>query len=61
MQANRDVIVFFLIYGKFSDAWSYISINSDLYLTKPENRTKKYLTIFYTITLSKGIIFAKKC
>ena len=31
------------------------------YLTKAENRTKKSLHSFHTITLSKVITFVKKC
>ena len=31
------------------------------YLAKTENKTQKSLTQAYTIALSKGTIFAKKC
>ena len=54
MTANCDVIVIFPIYSQFGAirkpdsggivCKTYIFINSNLYLTKTENRTKKSLT-----------------
>ena len=54
MSTNCDVIVFFLIYDQFAvirkpipDAWPIklrFSLTITFYLTKIENRTKKYLT-----------------
>ena len=54
MSANCDAIVFFPIYSQLAairklDSGcmvykTYIFINSNFYLTKPENRTKKSLT-----------------
>ena len=53
MSANCDIIIFFLIYGQFAAIRkpdtgrmvykTYIFINSNFYLTNPENRTKKSL------------------
>ena len=68
MTANCDVIVIFLIYGKFGpfrepDSQSVklkFSLKVTFYLTKAGNRTKKSLTQLSPIALSKGTIFAKK-
>ena len=71
MSENRDVIAIFLIFGQFGEIQkpdsgcivckTYIFINSNFYLTKTENRTKKSLNSSHTIALSKGTILAKKC
>ena len=53
ISTNRDIIFFFPIYGQFAAIQkldsgrmvykTYIFINSNLYLTEPESRTKKSL------------------
>ena len=71
MSENRDVIAIFLIFGQFGAirkpdsgcivCKTYIFINSNFYLKKTENRTKKSLNSSHTIALNKGTILAKKC
>ena len=71
MSENCDVIAIFLICSQFGAipkpdsgrivCKTYIFINSNFYLTKTENRTKKSLNSSHTIALSKGTILAKKC
>ena len=66
---NCDVIVIFLIYGRFGafrkpDSGRIVvkltfSFIVTFYLTKAENKAKKFLTSSHTIALSKGTIFAK--
>ena len=50
--------------GRIPDAQSLkllFSLIATFYLTKTENRTKKSLTHYHAIALSKGTIFTKKC
>ena len=71
MSVNCDVIVFFLIYGQFVAIWKpdsgrmvqlRFSLTITFCLAKPESRNKKFLIqlSYYSIVLSKGIIFTKK-
>ena len=69
MSENCDVIAIFSIYGQFGAIRKpdsghivskfYIFINSNLHLTKTQNRTKKSLAQLSHIALSKGTILAK--
>ena len=78
MLDNNDVITIFPIYGQFGAIWkpdsgpivckTYIFINSTLYLTKTEDRTKKSLTQLSHYCFEqryyfsqKLLIFCKKC
>ena len=70
MSKNYDVINIFRIFGQLGairrpdsrhrDCKSYIFSNRNLFFTKTANRTKKSLTQFRTIALSKGIFLDKK-
>ena len=50
--------------SRIPDRWSItfkLLLIATFYLTKTENRAKKSLHSSYTIALSKGPIFVKKC
>ena len=59
MSANRDAIDIFPIYGQFGAIWMpdpgrtlcKININSNLYLAKTENRTKRIPNAALTLLL----------
>ena len=69
MSANCNIILIFPIYGQFGaickpDSGSmgcktYISLIAIFYLTKTENKTKKYLTQISCYCFEQGTIFDK--